>query len=284
MKNFLLIALLCAMTLTISIREANAASWWTAAFPPAPDQKQQLVNHAKNMLPLLGLSPDAGFHEKIDAARLFVQNNSIHKIDKEFYSYWGNIPLLMQMIMFNASGSIQDKPHMECSSRTAVLYYLLRAMDIRARAIVAYDRDKIKRTHTFLEAYNPDTKNWEIQDPDTNFYWSYKGTDQRAGIEDLLSLPIEDNFVTCNNDGPCAYTDKKDYLISYMNMAAIIDFDAGYNPVVLNPKRFDINHEFLKKENPMMYCSLFPEGKCHSEIIQLPREQDQKDGDLSTAR
>lgn len=276
MRSFIFTVIICVTTWTIGAQRANAASWWTAAFPPEPAQKQKFVDHAKNILPLLGLAPDA--------TRLFVQNNSIHKIDKEFYSYWGNIPLLMQMLMFNASGSIQDKPHMECSSRTAVLYYLLRAMDIRARAIVAYDRDKIKRTHTFLEIYNPDTKTWEIQDPDINVYWAYKDTDQRAGIEDLLSLPVADNFVTCNNKGPCAYTDRKDYLISYMNMAALIDFDAGYNPVVLSPKRFDIDHEFLQKENPMMYCTLFPKGKCHSEIIQLPREQDQKDGDPSTAR
>ncbi len=272
MKHILFITVFC-IALALNSTTSHAASWWSAAFPSDPVAAEKFTNDAALLIPLLQLKPDATFHEKVDAARLLIQNNSIHKIDKEFYSYWGNIPLLTQMILFNASGSIDKKPHMECASRTAILYHLLKAMKIRARPVVVYTAKDVQDSHTFLEVYNPQTSKWEIQDADKNMYWIFKGTEQRASTEDLLSAPMKENFLPCNNDGACAYNPaNENRLISLFALASLIDFEADYNPLLVNPDRFDMTDPFLTKVNPMAYCTLFTAGQCHSETIKLPRQ------------
>lgn len=268
-KTPFFILLTALLFLSLSPQKSYAASWWSAAFPQTPEKQTLFLDSAKQLHALLNIKEDATFHEKTDAARLLVQNNSIHKIDKEFYSYWGNIPLLMQLILFNASQTIDDKPHMECASRTAVLYHLLKTMNIRARPVVVYTGNDIQNSHTYLEVYNPQTEQWEIQDPDKNMYWKFRETGARASTKDLMTHPVKETFLPCHTPEDCAYNPKNEQkIIALFSLAALIDFEAGRNPLLANPDRFDMDHPFLKKENPMAYCTLFPQGACHSEIIE----------------
>lgn len=244
-------------------------SWWSVAFPQSREAQEPIRQSAAQLAAMIPLDENASFHEKIDAVRKFIQSNSIHKIDEEFYSYWGKMPLLMQLILFNASGSLDDKPHMECASRSAVMYHILQTMNIKARPVVGYNGDDIADSHTFLEVYNPETGEWEIQDPDKNIFWTFKDSGTRAATKDLIGKPLEDTFLPCRSEQDCGYpeTNKKS-LTRFFALASIIDFKAGKNPLLANPARLDMDHPFLKKENPMAYCTLFPEGACHNKIIK----------------
>jgi hypothetical protein len=47
------------------------------------------------------------------------------------------------------------------------------------------------RSHTFLEAYNPDTGHWEINDPDYDIYYVYKNTTARLSTSQILLAPLD---------------------------------------------------------------------------------------------
>lgn len=273
MKKILIAMLLLFMGTTSA--EAQM-SWWSVAFPPSREAQEPIRKSAAQLAAMVPLDESASFHEKVDAVRQFIQLNSVHKIDDEFYSYWGKMPLLMQLILFNASGSINDKPHMECSTRAAVMYHILRAMNIRARPVVAYNGDDITDSHAFLEVYNPEIDEWEIQDPDKNVFWKFKDNGTRAATEDLISKPLEKTFLPCRSEQDCGYPEtSKESLTRFFALASIIDFDAGNNPLLANPARLDMDHPFLEKENPMAYCTLFEKGACHSEIIEIEAKNSQ---------
>lgn len=252
-------------------------SWWTTVFPPDRLSQTTLEGQARHLASMLEIVPKASFHQKVDSARQFIHGHSIHKVDKEFYTYWYNIPVLMTMMAAHAQEPDKHQPpHAECSSRTAVMYWLLKGLDVRSRIVVIYPaedliEDLIEGTHTYLEVHNPQTEKWEIQDPHYNMYWVFSETGERASTEDMLTYPIEETFLPCISPDDCSYSSPERHVRTILNrfaLASIIDIDTNNHPLILNPDRFNPDHPFIVNHPRLPYCQLFADT-CYQDIIEL---------------
>lgn len=253
--------------------QQQAHSWWLAAFPQSAAAQNPITTQSMALLSRIDVPPDASFHQTIDAMRAFIQNHSLHMIDDEFYRNWGNIAGLMQIIGTNAQNSAAPKAHMECATRSAVMYHMLTTLGYHVRPVVVYPPDDPSKSHTFLEVMNPDTHKWEVQDPDMNLYWIFKNTKKRASLADLLSHPLKDTFLPCRRPDDCSYTDRENAeFLRKFALASPIDIKDGRADWVLNPQRFSPDHKFLQGKRSFMYCPLVPEDACHTKIIELGQE------------
>jgi hypothetical protein len=153
------LVLVCVLTKdssTVRADGASAVSWWSEAFP-APDNvplNNEIAGGADELDRLLALPPDGSFHQRVDTARQFVNAHSVHKQDADFYSHWYDIPYLMKRVAASAQDEQAPKPHLECATRTALLYHMLQNMGVRERIDVIYNHDD--DSHTFLEVFNPE--------------------------------------------------------------------------------------------------------------------------------
>lgn len=182
-------------------------------------------------------------------------------MDEEFYSYWHDIPQLMQRMSKNATNIQNPKPHMECTTRTAVMYHLLRAFNIRSRPIVLYSDDEYEnKSHTYLSVYNPDTNKWHAQDPDYNVFWLNRNTNERASTRDLLFNPVRKTFVPCHNSEDCGYDSEIDPVVPYFSLAVKLDIDKNDYKMEVNPDRFSPDNLtwFVRHKQP--YCEMFTHG------------------------
>lgn len=269
--RFVFIFLMCMPFVAAAQAAENeiVLSWWSAVYPPDEQLRGDFLERAKTLTDMIRLPDDASFHEKADGVRQFLSKNSIHQIDDEFYRYWHSMPALMAMIGQHAENPQSYKPHMECASRSMTMFWMLRALGIRTRAVVIYRADDINRSHTFLEVYNPETQKWEIQDPDQNAYWIFTESGERAGVEDLLTYPVDETFLPCQSPDECGYWDRVRIIVPYFNLASIIDMEAGQHPILVNTDRFPDNaRAFYRAGLETSYCALFA-GDCYEEIIEL---------------
>jgi len=187
---------------------------------------------------------------QIDFVREWVNQNSIHLIDKEHDSYaFNNQKVLVKLWQTYAVD--QAPPHLSCGPRTMAMQSILNELGIQSRVISIFtDNYTQVRSHTFLEVFNQDTRNWEIQDPDFNLYYIDLRTQQRLATTDLLwgdldmlvpqsstALGWEKNEVTHL---------KADYFEAMMYMS----FQKNEKSVILiNSERFDPQKIFVDNGN-----------------------------------
>ncbi|MBU0859629.1 MAG: hypothetical protein KJ667_06805, partial [Alphaproteobacteria bacterium] len=230
---------------------------------------EAIVDEARILAAQIPRQDGQSVPEYADAIRLFVNRHSEHKIDEEFYTYWYNVPLMMAMIKAHAtvpsSTPAHPLPHMECATRSAVMYHILQEVDIQTRVVVIYPNENSTASHTFLEIYNPATKRWTIQDPDGNFYWRFKEGAQRAGVADLLRKPVHMTFTPCRDIHTCAYDDYADIITPYFAKAALINPTHAEVTLLVNPQRFPHKRLFAMIEHTPIYCALY-EGGCQYKI------------------
>jgi len=245
-------------------------SWWAVAFPQAGHKiRPGIENEAARLYEMIPAREEKDFHTRIDGIRSYIYEHSVHLIDKEFYSYWHDIAHLMKRIRLHALDPEQNRPpHTECTTRAALMYWILKQAGIRSRIIVVYAGDDITDSHAFLEVYNPESEKWEIQDPDYNIYWALADSGARASTEDLLSHhPITENFQICKSVSECADDGRiRERLVQFFDVAAIVDTDQDSIQLMGNTNRIPANHVILHGMPDLAYCALF-KGNCYNDII-----------------
>jgi hypothetical protein len=225
---------------------------------------------AGELTALAGIKPEMGFHEKADAVRAFIQKNSRHDINAEFKKNWRDEPKMMGLLAAHARKPGEKPPPMECSTRSAALVRMMRRLGYQAHSVAVYKLPLFKGekdllSHTFTEVLNPETKHWEVQDPDLNLFWRFKKDGSRAGAEDLLSHPLAE-VEPCSAPDQCGYqVPQGDKAASYMNVMSIRDADNGKRPLIVNASRFDLDKPFLVKGAPVKFCD-YIEKDCRQEI------------------
>jgi|GEM_PF-4816382 len=245
----------------LATKDNRAASWWAAAFPKEHSVGAlQIKNEAQKALKEIKLPLSDDFNKTVDAVRQFVNQNTEHNIDGEFYSYWSDIPELLRRMTVAANDPKAPKPHTECSTRTALMYHILRELNIRSRPVVIYADGIDNANHTYLSVYNDMTQHWQIQDADYNVFWIKKNTKERASTFDLLYNPVEKNFVPCTAEGDCGYKNSIQSIISYFSLVAVLDIEKDDYTTQVNLDRVNADHIklFMKAQQP--YCELFSNG------------------------
>lgn len=156
---------------------------------------------------LIDLNDAPTHHDKIVRARAFINANTIHKIDEEFYSYWRDQKKFVSLIKAYATGTISDPPHAECSTRSKSLEKLLQLMGYKTRSITVFRHDTNYPAHRYSSVLNPDTQIWELHDADHNVTWVNLNSNVAATIEDMATLEF-DAIAPCHNiqDNSCGWT------------------------------------------------------------------------------
>ena len=139
------------------------------------------------------------FHEKIDTLRRYIVDVTAYDINDEFYRTWRDDNAMAKNILDYVRGERPDQPPFECATRRALMSRILNLAGHRTREIDLYDSDSDLASHSFLEVLNPETKQWETQDPAYDVHWENKNTGERASVVTGLSK-LED-FHPCGRDG-----------------------------------------------------------------------------------
>jgi hypothetical protein len=175
--------------------------------------------------------------EQIDFVREFIYQNSQHGLDAESAKYRLELPVTLAML-WSYYQDHKNPPLLECSSRTVAMMSILDALGIRSRMINLFTSDyDTLRSHTFLEAYNPDNGHWEIQDPDYDVYYIYKTSSARVSTSQILLEPL-DQFQPQSNFSGQVVTASQSILSHYFQAIVFHDEDGGINVGMVNTSRF----------------------------------------------
>jgi hypothetical protein len=186
------------MNLKLTALRKKIALFLTAAFlfivvyfaiQNSPNIQQDKKSHETLVLEIYKasrLSEISDFHLRIDSARRFVNGNSVHTIDDEFYSKWHK-PAMKQDFLDYVTNKSGKQPHMECSTRSDLLENLLQQSGYKTRRIVVYNTSRNLTSHTFIDVWNEEAGHWETQDPDFDIYWRDKHTKSRVPYEEVIS-------------------------------------------------------------------------------------------------
>jgi hypothetical protein len=261
-----------AVTAPAQETEQKVQSWWPQGYP-APDTPLDHIvqNRAKTILGQLQLPDNASFHEKTDAVRHFIASHSVLKMDAEFYSYWFDLPYVMEKMIEHAKGETDERrPHTACGVRTAIMHAVLKEMGIKSRTVIVYtDRQNGDNTsHAYLEAFNPFTEKWEIEDPTNNYFWAFRDTEKRASTEDLLSHHVSGTFMSCRTERECSSLKETDDIIDYFSMAAVLNVDERYGFLLVNYDRFRRGRLFEYVRDVPIFCGIL-DKPCLKGIVNV---------------
>lgn len=272
------IAALCLLSFfffipfSASADDVPTVSWWSQAFSFSNyDRNEEIEQISDKIIREISPAKDASLNKRVANVRKFVSNNSVNAIDAQMYSYWADIPEQLEILRAHAKNPDKPLAHMECSMRTVVMYMLLKRMGITSRIMIIHPSISGEVSHTYLEVYDPKTRHWSIQDPLLNIFWKFRNSDKRASTEDLLRYPIKETFIPCHAKTGCNYTPRIESMLDYYAMAQIVDPGSSYNPVMINPDRF--NEKLLK---PMFashryFCDILVKG-CTNQVVKIKTE------------
>lgn len=126
----------------------------------------------------------------IDAVREFVNQNSDHGEGVWNQTYGNNNSYVLDHLYRTAIGDVSaERPELLCGNRSTAMQALLSNLGIRSRTIYLFSQYSGSfMGHVFIEAMNPATGSWEIQDADYNV--AYENEDgRRLGIAEMIAVP-----------------------------------------------------------------------------------------------
>lgn len=206
---------------------------------------------------LSGVKGVIGFHAKMDRLLAFVHENSVHKIDGEFWDDFRNKPRTLDKFVAYAKKKSMEKPHMECSTRSKLLLPLVRKAGFEAHMVDMFKHTPGFDSHTAIEVKNPATGDWEFYDPTFQIYWKNDKTGQRASVEDLV-MNKQAHFTPCHAEGACGYNVKghdqpadRD-VFDYFGYAVRMNDDGMGYEVFHSPERFSLDQK--PKKGKQVFC------------------------------
>lgn len=258
---------------TIALLPIIAAGLAAAAYIDHRKDERRTALYAR-LLPHAHIETTENFDEKTDAIRAFINRKTDHKIDEQFRSIEGDEEKIVNRTLAYLDNEERTPPHLECASRADMMEGMLMALGLRVRSVSVYawnEETKHLSSHRFLETQNPETGQWQIQDPDLDLFWIIGETGNRAGMEDLIKLPAPELATPCNSRGECGWDIKSREgfdaarMKKYMALASIKDHQIGKRPLLVNTSRFDLDRKMPIKDKLQTYCE-YLEKNCRDEI------------------
>ena len=185
------------------------------------------------------------WEQKIDFVRHFVNTNSIHATDDAWGDHAIFINRTLSMIYDHHAG-LGEPPHLSCGPRTRAMQWILDRMGITSREVQVYsDAFDLIRSHTFLEVSNPESGQWEVQDPDYNVYYKNKLTNQRISAYELVFGDLE-NYLPCSVETSCGWQRTGTSLLRESNyfMAVRFSSPANASTFLVNINRYSADKEY----------------------------------------
>jgi hypothetical protein len=139
--------------------------------------------------------------ETIDFIRNWVHRNSVHENDPSYDLRAAfNTPRVLSML-WQTHEAREAPVTLTCGPRAFAMQRILKELKIGSRIVMIFtDNFDNCVSHTFLEVFNPDTANWEIQDPDYNIYYIDEKTGERSAALGLIFGDIH-SFIPVSYNG-----------------------------------------------------------------------------------
>ena len=147
--------------------------------------------YVQEIVTMLHLADIPDFHQRMDNVRIFINDNSIHKIDRAFWANHGNPAAFAGGLLAHAKRLSTEPVHMECSTRSGLMTRILGALGYETRIVAIFNSRTNLKSHSFLEVMNPETGRWETQDPDYDIYWRRKMSAERISLADTAEATGE---------------------------------------------------------------------------------------------
>jgi len=184
--------------------------------------------------------------ELIDFVRNFINENSIHKIDTESIEYVNDRSEVLSRI-YNHSINEGNPPHLACGSRSQAMIDILTFSGVRSRLVHIFsDEYNSIQSHTFLEAYNTDTDQWEVHDPDFNIFYLDNSSSQRISAIRLTLYDL-DAVTPCSTDNKCGWKENNVQHLKNNYFEALLYDNRAENEqsiLLINVDRFDTSKQF----------------------------------------
>jgi hypothetical protein len=169
--------------------------------------------------------PGSGHSQTFDAVRAFIYANTVGNMNSEFWKL-NRERAFTSAILAHVKGRRAEPVPMECASRSNLMGAVLRALGYETRRVALFDTDtKNLQGHTFLEVLNPETGQWESQDPLYDLYWRDNTTGARVSVFEHAEM-IFDDLEPCSEDG-CGWTRKSSKLRPLIDVLTLADKEAG---------------------------------------------------------
>ena len=163
----------------------GGAVWFAADWFHEQWMTRRTNAYVTDIITMLGLADTPDFHQQIDKVRIFINDNSIHKMDEAFWASHGNTAAFAAGVLAHAKRLSTEPVHMECSTRSNLMTRILDALDYETRIVAIFNSRTNLKSHSFLEVMNPETGRWETQDPDYDIYWRSKKSAERISLADM---------------------------------------------------------------------------------------------------
>ncbi|MFX0201860.1 MAG: hypothetical protein ACFFCW_37595, partial [Candidatus Hodarchaeota archaeon] len=205
----------------------------------------------------------------------FVHDNSLHLTDQEYHQHVGGtsatvLPVVIKKLLLAYQGDESKKPHIACGLRSYAMRAILERFDIYSRLVHIYsDEYEDPQGHRLLEVLNPDTRAWELWDPDFKVNYVYR--DSKKPV-DIMALVLGDRDKIIPKNGPIEGWEEtktkhlKDNFFEAV-MFENIFHDMPGNVIIINRKRFDIHRIF---SNGMTFTEFATKVYQHPRLILLP--------------
>jgi hypothetical protein len=222
-------------------------------------QATRLTNaYVQEIISLLDLRATPDFHQRLDKIRTFINDNSVHKMDKAFWDNHGDAASFAAGVLAHAKRTATEPIHMECSTRSNLMVLVLHALGYETRIVAIFNSRTNLQSHSFLEVMNPETGRWETQDPDQDIYWRGKDSAERISLADAAQS-IEDiepcGRSACGWDHASREGIKAERLRPYLDIISITDKRRGIR-YALYTSRADLAWSYSKGRKRGAFCEV----------------------------
>jgi hypothetical protein len=232
---------------------------WVAADWFRERQMTKLTDaHVQEIIAMLDLTAVTDFHQQVDKVRTFINDNSIHKIDRAFWANHGNPAAFAGGLLAHAKRLSTEPVHMECSTRSGLMTRILGALGYEARIVAIFNSRTNLQSHSFLEVMNPDSGRWETQDPDYDIYWRSKKSAVRISLAEMAEAIGE--IEPCGRES-CGWQHasregiRAKKLMNYLDIISITENQKAVR-YALYTSRADLSATYIKGRKRGAFCQV----------------------------
>ena len=205
-------------------------------------------------LPILAGLDDTDYPSyQFDFIRDLVNAHSLYQKELVSADITPNPVSISGQFFLYVQGGDETPPTLSSAARAQIFARLLNAAGFKARLVTLFAPDEALSSFTMVEAYNPRTRRWELQDQDRNVFYKFRTGNQRVDVREMIGQPL-DNVLPCPMEGYCSWETvspeglSTDALKAYFGVALIRG--KWKNTLIVNPARFDLEHSGLCRRYP----------------------------------
>ena len=212
--------------------------------------------HTQAVIDRLHLDVEPNFHRRLDKLRKFIIDNSYYRMDDDFHAYRGKSIAIIRRLLASDAGRGQPIS-LECSSRAQIMARVLHSLGYETRRIDIFD-SQMDRAHTFFDARNPKTGQWESQDLAYDVYWRRKSDGTRVTL--VETAEELDELEPCGR-ATCGWQHTSGEGVKAKGIRELLDIlsvtDRGANQrYSVYTSRADIEHIFTKDNKSGLFCDV----------------------------